>query len=85
MKATELYEKLEKDFIKPNLTDEWAEHMEEIKDFLSDNFKKRSMGLVCDNSQQVNRVYTAVFPTEEVMKYILAQKTEDAMLFVHYP
>ena len=85
MKATELYAKLEKDFIKPGLSDEWAEHMEEVKDFLSDNFVKRSMGLVCDNSQQINRVYTAVFPTDEVMKYILSQKIEDAMLFVHHP
>lgn len=85
MKATELYTKLEKDFIKPGLSDEWAEHMEKVKDFLSDSFVKRSMGLVCDNSQQINRVYTAVFPTDEVMKYILAQKAEDAMLFVHHP
>jgi len=85
MKATELYAKLEKDFIKPGLSDEWAEDMEEVRDFLSDNFKKRSMGLVCDNSQQINKVYTAVFPTNEIMKYVLARKVGDAMLFVHHP
>jgi putative NIF3 family GTP cyclohydrolase 1 type 2 len=85
MKATELYAILEKDFIKPELSDEWAEYMEEVKDFLSDNFKERSMGLVCDNSKQINKVYTAVFPTEKVMKKILSEKAEDAMLFVHHP
>ncbi len=85
MKATELYARLETDFIKPGLRDEWAQNMAEVKDFLSDNFIRRSMGLVCDNSQQVTRVYTAVFPTEEVMRYVLAQKTEDAMFFVHHP
>lgn len=85
MEATKLYARLEKDFIKPGLSDEWAEDMGEVNDFLSENFKKRSMGLVCDNSKQINRVYTAVFPTDEVMKHILAEKAEDAMLFVHHP
>lgn len=85
MKSTELYKRLEEDFIKPGLSDEWAEHMEEVKDFISDNFKKRSMGLVCDNSQQVKKVYTAVFPTQEVMEYVLDQGIENAMLFVHHP
>ncbi|VVB78045.1 NIF3 (NGG1p interacting factor 3) [uncultured archaeon] len=85
MKAKELYARLEKDFIRPELSDDWAEYMNEVKDFLSDNFKKRSMGLVCDNSEQINKVYTAVFPTKEVMKYVLNQKAENAMLFVHHP
>ena len=85
MEANKLYQILEKDFIKPGLSDEWAEHMDQVKDFLSDNFKKRSMGLVCDNSQQVNRVYTAVFPTDEVMQRILDSGETDALLFVHHP
>jgi len=85
MKAVKLYSRLEKDFIRPGLSDDWAQHMNSIQDFLSDNFKKRSMGLVCDFATEINQVYTAVFPSAEVMKRILDSGTHDAMLFVHHP
>jgi len=85
MKAVKLYQRLEKDFIKPGLSDEWAKYMGSIADFLTDNFKERSMGLVCDFAVEVNKVYTAVFPSEKVMKKILVDGFGDAMLFVHHP
>lgn len=85
MEAKKLYNHLENDFIKPDMSDDWARYMEEIQDYLSENFKKRSMGLVCDNSKLINKVYTAVFPTNEVMEKILAEGAEDALLFVHHP
>lgn len=85
MEATELYNKLEEDFITSEMSDDWASHMEEVQDYLSENFKKRSMGLVCDNSKSINKVYTAVFPSKKVMEEILADGAEDAMLFVHHP
>ena len=85
MNAKKLYAVLEKDFILPGLTDDWARYMQEVEDFLSDNFKQRSMGLVCDNTEKIERVYTAVFPTREVMQFILDQKVGDALLFVHHP
>jgi len=59
--------------------------MSSIADFLSDNFKKRSMGLVCDFTEEINKVYTAVFPSEKVMKEVLKSDVENAMLFVHHP
>jgi putative NIF3 family GTP cyclohydrolase 1 type 2 len=85
MDARKLYQRLEEDFIKPGLSDEWAEEMEEVQDFLCENFKKRSMGLVCDNSEEIGKVYTAVFPTDEIMQRILAGSETDALLFVHHP
>lgn len=85
MKAIKLYKILEKDFIKPGLSDDWARYMGPISDFLSENFKKRSMGLVCDFAQEINKVYTAVFPSEKVMQYILNMRDTNAMLFVHHP
>ncbi len=85
MKASQLYKKLEKDFINSDLSDDWAKYMESVRDFLSDNFKKRSMGLVCDFTKEINKVYTAVFPSSKVMKEILAKKETDIMLFVHHP
>lgn len=83
MKTEELYKKLEKDFITRKMHDEWAEHMSSVREFLSRNFIKRSMGLVCDFADDVEKVYTAVFPSERVMKYVL--KSKNAMLFVHHP
>jgi len=85
MRAADLYERLEKDFINPALSDVWAKYMESIADFLCENFKSRSMGLVCDNSDKIEKVYTAVFPSDTVMKSILDRGEADAMLFVHHP
>lgn len=85
MKATLLYRRLEKDFITPKMSDDWASHMGSVSDFLCDNFKKRSMGLVCDFTEEVNNVYTAVFPSREIMQKILDDGTQEAMLFVHHP
>ncbi|MFA5413586.1 MAG: Nif3-like dinuclear metal center hexameric protein [Patescibacteria group bacterium] len=85
MKATQLYQHLEKDFITPKMSDKWAEDMNSVAEFLGENFKKRSMGLVCDFATEINKVYTAVFPSRKVMQRILDDGTQDAMLFVHHP
>jgi len=85
MNAINLYEQLEKDFITAEMVDEWSKYMGEVNEFLCDNFKERSMGLVCDFTKEINRVFTAIFPTKEVMKKILADGIKDAMLFVHHP
>jgi len=85
MKAAQLYQRLEKDFITSEMSEEWAEYMGPVADFLSDNFKKRSIGLVCDFAIEVNKVYTAVFPSKEVMQKVLDNGVEDAMLFTHHP
>lgn len=85
MKSAKLYQHLEKDFITSQMSDEWAEDMGSVADFLCDNFKKRSMGLVCDFATEINKVYTAVFPSDKVMLKILNDDVKNAMLFVHHP
>ena len=85
MKAKEIYETLEKDFIKPGMSDDWAQSIEGISEYVTDNFKNRSMGLVCDFASEINKVYTAVFPSNKVMKKIIEDNVQDAMLFVHHP
>jgi putative NIF3 family GTP cyclohydrolase 1 type 2 len=85
MKALELYNRLEKDFIKPGLTDDWARYMVPLNEFLTGNYKTRSMGLVCGLTTEVNKVYTAVFPSNPVMQAVLDKGAKDAMLFVHHP
>lgn len=85
MNANKLYQNLEKDFIKPGLSDNWFQYMDSVSDFLCDNFKERSMGLVCDFATEINQVYSAVFPSNDVMQKILDDGACDAMLFVHHP
>lgn len=59
--------------------------MGSVADFLTENFKQRSMGLVCDFNTEINRVYTAVFPSKKVMREIMGSNEENALLFVHHP
>jgi len=85
MEANELYQQLEKDFIAPGLSDDWGEWLVPIAGFVCDNFKRRSMGLVCDFTEEINKVYAAVFPSNAVMEKILSDGAQNAMLFVHHP
>lgn len=85
MKSIELYNYLERDFITKELTDDWARYMGDIEEYLSVNFKERSMGLVCDFASEINQVYSAVFPTKVVMQKIMDDGLTDAMLFLHHP
>jgi putative NIF3 family GTP cyclohydrolase 1 type 2 len=84
MKADKLYAKLEEDFVKAGLSDEWL-GLEAYGDFLSDNFKERAIGIVCDNAEEVGKVYSAVFPEDCVMQKILDDDARNAMLFLHHP
>lgn len=59
--------------------------MTQIQYFITNNFKKYSIGLVCDNAKEIKKVYTAVFPSERVMKFVLDKNENDVMLFVHHP
>jgi len=85
MNANQLYGKLEHYFIKPQMRDDWAPHMVSVEKFISENFKKRSMGLVCDFTTEINEVYTAVFPSDVVMRKVLDSGAKNALLFVHHP
>ena len=83
MLAKEIYTTLDNYFIKPEISDDFYQYMTEVAPFLCDNFKKRSMGLVCDFTETIDRVFTAVFPTENVCQKIM-DNSENAMLFTHH-
>lgn len=85
MKAHEIYSKLDADFIKPGLNDAWAQYMPELAEFLCENFKARSMGLTCDHSVEIKKAYTAVFPSDNVMRSIIDDGAQEALLFLHHP
>ncbi len=85
MIANKIYQNLEKDFIQLGMSDNWTQYMDSVADFLCDNFKARSMGLVCDFATEINHIYSAVFPSNNVMQKILDDGAYSAMLFVHHP
>ena len=84
MTAQNLYQYLDNDFIKPGLSDEWFKYMTELEPFICENFKTRDMGLVCDFTEIIERVYTAVFPSENVLQKIINNNSHNALLFVHH-
>jgi putative NIF3 family GTP cyclohydrolase 1 type 2 len=82
MKAYELYNLMEKDFELKSCTDSWKMKFSE---YITDDFKNKSMGLVLDNTNIINKVYTAVFPTYAILDKILDSGEKDILLFTHHP
>lgn len=83
MKAKKLYKKLDSDFELDNCKDDWKEM--EYNEYISDNFKKRYMGILLDNSQDIDSVYTAVFPSDKVLNKILNLGKGNILLVTHHP
>jgi len=78
-----LYAKIEQDFRLFQCTDDWSEIA--VNEFITPQFSERYMGLVTDNTDVVNYVYSAVFPSEIVIDKIIADNRCEALLFVHHP
>ena len=85
MKAAHLYQHLEHDFIAPGMSEQWFECMESLSDLICENFRRRSVGLVCDFAAHISQVFTAVFPSNEVMQAMVETGARDMLLFVHHP
>lgn len=83
MNAQKLYQKLDRDFELEKLRDDWKEM--DFNEYISENFKKRYMGLVLDNSEEISKVYTAVFPDDKILNKILNSCEKDILLFTHHP
>jgi putative NIF3 family GTP cyclohydrolase 1 type 2 len=83
MDAKKLYKKLDKDFELDLCKDDW-ERMD-FNEYISENFKERYMGLVLDNSKKIERIYTAVFPSDKILKEILESGAADTLLVTHHP
>ncbi len=84
MDAKKLYRSLDKEFEIDKLNeDEWS--FFDLGDAVTESFRKTKKGLVLDNSTEIKKVYTAVFPSEPVLDYIIASGVEDTLLFTHHP
>jgi putative NIF3 family GTP cyclohydrolase 1 type 2 len=84
LNAEQLYESLNKKFELDRIQeDEWSAL--DLGDYVTENFKETYKGLVLDNTKEIQKVYTAVFPSEHVLDYILATNAKNLLLFTHHP
>ncbi|TAK96046.1 hypothetical protein EPO05_02725 [Patescibacteria group bacterium] len=83
MQAKELYTKLDADFQISQRKDDWEGI--DLGDFIHPEFLQKYMGLVLDNSTQIEKVFTAVFPSEAVLSKILDSGEQNVLLFTHHP
>jgi len=83
MKAKTLYKKLDEDFELDQCRDDWSRM--DFNVYISENFKQRYMGILLDNSQEINSVYTTVFPSDHVLNEILKLRKEGVLLITHHP
>lgn len=70
IKAIELYKKLDLEFNIKNINDDWS-FMNFENDFITSEFRKKYIGLVLDNAQNINKVYTTTFPDKEIIKQVI--------------
>ena len=87
MRAKELYEKLNNDFITEGIQDvDWAARMPTLDAYLFPLFKQNSgMGLMCDFTDEIEKVFTTVFLSEKVLSKIMGGQISNALLFSHHP
>lgn len=83
MNAKQLFQHLDRDFILPECSDNWSEI--NFNEFYTCGFQENFMGLVLDNTDHIERVYTAVFASETAVKYLIDNDITDSLLFTHHP
>ena len=83
MQASDLYRQLDRDFEIDTINDDWS--FLPRNEYISPSFSApHYAGLVLDNAQQINKVYTAVFPNTALLERILSGGETDALLFCHH-
>ena len=83
MKAKILYENINKDFEIAKYQDEWGNFLKD-NEFINPDFKERYIGVMLDNSNEINKVYTSTFPDTIILDEILNRDETDILLFSHH-
>jgi putative NIF3 family GTP cyclohydrolase 1 type 2 len=82
MKAKKLYEKIGIDFEIDKLKDDWS--FVEFNEFINPDFKERYIGVMLDNTDEIEKVYTSTFPDTEVLDNILVRNETDILFLSHH-
>lgn len=91
MQSRELYDRLERDFIKGHSDTNWSKDLlavPSVAPFITPSYAQRNMGLVCDFAPGIiTRAFTAVFASDAVVRSIVTRPDAptDAVLLVHHP
>ncbi|MTI57398.1 MAG: hypothetical protein FH760_21485 [Geosporobacter ferrireducens] len=56
----------------------------DFNSYIVPTFKSKYMGLILDNSHNIEKVYTATFPDKEIIERILDTNVFDLLLFSHH-
>nr|WP_288826710.1 Nif3-like dinuclear metal center hexameric protein [uncultured Clostridium sp.] len=83
MIALQLYNKLNADFDLANRKDDWG-FMNFNNEYITREFRTDYMGLVLDNTETIEKVYTVTFPDKELIKNIFDRNESDILLFSHH-
>ncbi len=83
MNANLLYERLEKDFKVSSFIESWPEFISSR--YVFPGFLNIGNGIMFSNSLEITKVYTAVFPSREVINAIIGQKERDLLIVTHHP
>lgn len=82
MKAKELYETIGRDFEIDKYTDEWS--FVEFNEFVDPGFEERYIGVMLNNADDIQKVYTSTIPDTIVLDKILGLNETDILLFSHH-
>jgi putative NIF3 family GTP cyclohydrolase 1 type 2 len=82
MNAKELYEKIGKDFEIDKYKDDWS--FVEFNEFINPDFKERYIGVILDNTAEIEKVYSSTFPDTAVLDNVLDRNETDILLFCHH-
>lgn len=77
---------LDKKFEVRSVKEDWSWMItENIKPYLKPSFLKNPVGLMLENSNQVERVFTACFPSNFVIDSIIQKNGQNSLLVVKHP
>ena len=83
LKAKELIKKLDEDFELNLCNDDWSRM--DYNKYISKNFENCYMGILLDNTRKVKKLFTAVFPSDDVLNKLLELNEKHIMLVIHHP
>jgi putative NIF3 family GTP cyclohydrolase 1 type 2 len=82
MKAKKLYNRINRDFEIDKYEDDWS--FVEFNEFINPAFKERYIGVMLDNSDNIEKIYTSTIPDTIVLDKLLARNETDVLLFSHH-
>ncbi|NLL77062.1 MAG: hypothetical protein GX235_07430 [Clostridiales bacterium] len=83
MIAGNLYNRLYLDFNLADKKDDWG-FMNFENSYITSEFRTKYMGLVLDNTEIIQKVYTVTFPDIELLKEIFNRNETNILLFSHH-